>query len=330
MIHDSRLQGEVQGSQPPLSNRGVPNINEGVFASLDWLRYSVNWPNDEVQSGPGLLDVLRRCLHPSPLLYLTGETLPVPKGYDTCLALSHGSVRFHSQQAKQKIGVEFGGRDLSELKAAGLPALKLLQYAVSVGARVTRLDLALDIFGRDADPLDIYRAFLAGELITHVQVVEQMERKRRIDGETSSDGVTVYIGSRHSERFVRIYDKAKERRMDGLKWTRIEFEVAGSLAGTLGGCLSPEGFEAVIQAAIKGFCQAPTVGWYTDAITGPAVQLPVLGRRESDRKRWLLKQVAPALKAELAECEAHDDWELYEVFQSILEVYRNREGKRHE
>lgn len=311
-------------TQPPLSNRGVTKIPDGVATSLDWLRYSVPWPDNQIPQD-GLQTVLRQAFHPSEKITFTGEFLTPPKGYDTCLALNYGTVRYHSALPQQKIGVEFTGRNLSELRSQGLPAIDLLAFAVTAGGRFSRIDLALDIFGQDADPMDIQRAWLAGKLVTRAQAVSHIEQQRRDGDGFKSDGVTVYVGSRASDRFIRVYDKAREQNLDGVKWTRIEFQVGGDLARVFADVLPNVKLPEFIQTAIRGFCAAPTVPWYQNALTGLAEDLPQVPRRDSDRKRWLLKQVLPALQAELVACEQADDWELYDAFWGALQMYINRE-----
>lgn len=323
---------------PPLSNRGVTTVqgllHQTVSVSIDWLRYSVAWPSVAVRDGRLVeRDALtlgeiaaRAALMPSEALKLTGEVLAPPKGYDTRLGLSYGSLRFHTGRVEQKIGVEFTGRDLDGLRAAGVDVIQLLAWVCSrPGSRVTRLDIAVDVFG-EADPLDVYRAWLDGELVSASRQCNVVHSQRRVGSEIVSLGVTVYVGSRNSDRVLRVYDKALQRG-ESFPWTRIELESGGKRADLLAARLAgADDWREVARAAVRAFCAAPSVEWYTAAVSGPIVELPVVRRHASDRKRWLLEQCLPALRAELVVCEAMGDWELYDAFQTVLDRYLFRDG----
>jgi len=72
---------------------------------------------------------------------------------------------------------------------------------------ITRVDVAID-----------YPADLAGVIISH----DTLLKSSRITG---ADGrlETMYLGSRQSGRFIRVYDKAREQKIDGT-WWRVEAE----------------------------------------------------------------------------------------------------------
>lgn len=327
-------------AQPPLSNRGVTmRKTRGIGSaavSLDWLRYSVPWPSQFVVDDELVLSSLsdlseaafKAAVMPSAGLSLSGEVLSPPKGYNARLGLSHGSLRFHSDRPGQKIGVEFTGRDLSGLRSVGADPVALLGWiAAQSGGNVTRLDVAVDWFGK-ADVLDVHRAFRRGKLRTSAQSAQLVEGHRRTGSKLVSNGATVYVGSPRSDRYLRVYDKAAEQGETGRSWTRIELELGGRRAAALAGLLAadPDRWEDVARAAVRQFCEAPSVGWFTAALTGPVVKLPELGRRDSDRKRWLLHQVLPALRAELVESELVGDWELVAGFYEALAPYLARAG----
>lgn len=67
---------------------------------------------------------------------------------------------------------------------------------------------------------------------------------------------TIYVGSRRSDRFCRIYDKKKESNLD-YDCTRYEFEFKGELCNELGYRLQFFGFEDMknrILSLITNFC----------------------------------------------------------------------------
>lgn len=323
------------GTLPPLSIRGVTMREAArtgsVSVSLDWLRYSVSWPSEFVRDGVLVSNSLselsqiafKASVMPFSGLKLSGEVLPPPKGYNARMGLSCGSLRFHSDIPGQKIGVEFTGRELGVLRGMGADPLEMLRWMGSVkGVKVTRLDLAVDYFG-EADPLDLNRAFLEGKLITPARQVVPHNGKVKQGREFIDIDRGVYIGSRSSDRFLRVYDKRLEQGGSGEPWVRIELQLGGDRADRMAQLLGadPRAFQDVARAAIREFCEAPSVPWFGAALTGPVVELPQLGRKDSDRKAWLLHQVLPAFRAELADCDELRDWELRDAFESALAPY---------
>ncbi|EBN6690280.1 phage replication protein, partial [Salmonella enterica] len=91
--------------------------------------------------------------------------------------------------------------------------------------RLSRIDLCFDDFTGNFDTayaLTAYkdRAFLTGKG-GRVQVLDV---RRPVVGDTLK-GDTVYVGTRKSEVYWRIYDKALEQNIDGITWYRSEVEL---------------------------------------------------------------------------------------------------------
>jgi len=318
-----------------LSNRGVTGLGidlldlystVGFFVGVDWLRYSSAWPGGVIPLPGERYNCLRRAVYPSSLIAFTGEILRNPKGYDTCLGLNCGSVRYHSQMPEQKIGVEHTGKDMNELRTLGITATDVLAYIRLIDGKVSRIDLALDVLGQVADPMDIARAFEADELLTEARTMLPMDGKIRGADGLKSAGATVYIGSRSSERFLRVYDKAAEQGLPALKWTRIELVLGGEVAAAYAPLITEDTLGQLVRSAIKRFCEAPTVPWYVGALAGQLMPLPALPRKDPNRKRWLLDQVLPAYRAELADGAALGDWELFDAYQAAAATLMTARG----
>jgi len=82
---------------------------------------------------------------------------------------------------------------------------------------IARLDVACDL--KDSDN------------ITMEKMSKSIRQKRYTcksgyyDLVTGSSGETIYLGSPKSDRRLRIYDKAKEQKLDDIKWIRFEFQL---------------------------------------------------------------------------------------------------------
>jgi len=310
---------------PENLDKTFTNIPVGNSVSLDWLRYSVEWPLNEIPQKSSIRNaMLRSAVMPTDAIKITGEVISNPKGYNNALKMTYGSVRWHSELPKQKIGIEFTGKDLAGLRQKGIEPLELVKYAISQGAHFSRLDIALDVFGQEANPLEIHKAWEAGEVETKAKTCGVVNTSKRDEQGLTSKGITVYVGSRNSTRFLRVYNKALELKLDGVKWTRIELELGGKRAHSMASVLTVLDLADYGRAAIRDFCQVPGVNWYQNALDGPLMDLPVVPREENQTLTWLLKIVVPCIRRVLAECELVGDFELYNALKAALKPYDNR------
>ena len=126
----------------------------------------------------------------------------------------------------------------------------------------------------------------------------------------------VYIGSRHSDRFICVYNKALERGEDMTDWTRIELRVRKERANALAEMVVDAGLGPTARAAIRDFADVP-LDWWQEALVGDATEMIRGRRRQSDTARWLIGQVAPILARELLRIDNPLD-PLYVTFASIV------------
>lgn len=148
-----------------------------------------------------------------------------------------------------------------------------------------------------------------------------------------AEGGTLYIGSRHSNTFTRIYDKAVEQRSKGLAvegpWTRVETEYAGERADTLGRCLVGLELEKFREAAI-GFLRqavdfkattpdmedyersrAPLLAWWerlTEGLKKCQMVIRKTVRTIEEVCEWVEKSLTPMLAVIIAGKESGEEW----------------------
>lgn len=101
-----------------------------------------------------------------------------------------------------------------------LPAY--IEFILSIG-RFTRIDLAIDDIGcryfSCSDVLELLKKNLCVSKFRSYQTTE-----RNSISDNSSEGMTVYFGSRTSDVMLRLYDKGKEQKVD-YEWYRWELEI---------------------------------------------------------------------------------------------------------
>ncbi len=178
---------------------------------------------------------------------------------------------------------------------SGSDADKYWDRLSPIDGRVTRLDLCVDFVQKNVQYLakDLFE--LAGE-----------ERRRQKPGLSlfigPEGGDTLYVGSRHSQQFGRLYDKGVESGTSppGHYW-RAEVEYKKPLAGLMAAELVQESSESRVQAIAD-----TVVHWFLER------DIPVLGNElgtraieisveqritTADKKlAWLKTQVGPTVR----------------------------------
>jgi hypothetical protein len=203
-------------------------------------------------------------------------------------------------------GVSVGSGDAgSILRISGSGASTVCRAIVNVADNVSRIDLQSTVrFGKDIHALARQHA---AELRR-----EQQSRGRQLHTRlerTFGRGDTLYVGSRSSNYYGRVYDKYRESRDEAYaKCWRYEVECKGD-AATIAAKLvqTMDNHPTPIAAAVFRWYSARGVQCRF-AVDAPGELAPV-GRPQTDAEgqlRWLAHQVAPVAKR-LLEWYSEDD-----------------------
>lgn len=197
----------------------------------------------------------------------------------------------HGASEAQGCQLQISGSALSEMRSYwSMSDDDILTLLAAKHARMSRVDLAINLHGCALTPQLAYRAIKDGKLKAPVKEYDlTLGTKDHIEGETC------YIGSRTSERYVRIYDKAAEMKIvDGEAWIRLEMEVKGMKARATQHAMAEHGTTPVINGQFGGF-----ITWgnqeYQQAITGDSAEVDEQGRKQTNAEKWLMNQVARSL-----------------------------------
>ena len=136
-------------------------------------------------------------------------------------------------------------------------------------------------------------------------------RSIRLVRELRGAGCTVYVGSGSSDTMVRFYDKAAERGLTDVVWTRCEVQLRRNRADSwadlvyLGDSLASY-FRGVVdfrdRASESNVSRAEPVDWWLDwlgdgsDVVAKIVQVAARGDVAA-WEAWIAKQVAPSLAA---------------------------------
>lgn len=219
------------------------------------------------------------------------ETVSPRHGYSRGQADNNG-VQLLWNPDRECMGhhVIFSGSALRNLwEFSGISTEALLCACVDAGGSISRLDLAKDATGETVDLRSIYQAIKQGNYSGNARKVAMMEGN---DG-----GCTIYVGSRTSERFIRIYDKAAESQLQGELWFRLEVETKGMAARSTAIALrQSDNWAGVLDSLVHGMVDITTktdlAKFFRDG--NVPIGIPKI-ERHTNRERWIEDQVISAV-----------------------------------
>ncbi len=129
-----------------------------------------------------------------------------------------GVVAYGGEAQRGTVLVSINGEGCRRIADFG----RVRSWAESLGARITRLDIAAD--DHDAVALDVSGAIQAWR-DGLFKVGGRPPKARCIDDFDGGDGRTLYVGSRDGGKLCRVYEKGKQLGDAQSKWTRAEVEL---------------------------------------------------------------------------------------------------------
>jgi len=271
-----------------------------ISSCIDWLSVTFK-PQEQAAKFLMKIDCLGESKEDKPL-----------HGYDSALKYTSGIVAMWCQQ-RDDMGchVVLSGKTLETLALAGISTRTLLESAIELHGKISRLDLAIDAIDENVAPDDIYVAAKRG--LTK-GTARNVERRESIDG-----GITVYIGSRESDKFARLYDKGVESKT-GTDWKRLEIELKGDVAKQYGRmvAMQPESSIATFawstasKMLMTNVGNYPVYGTKSELISMPKIE------KTTDTERWIHTQIIPMLQRYI---EAHPESSVYdELIQALIKA----------
>jgi DNA relaxase NicK len=278
-IHgDSRSNGQAMG--------------ELLREKIDWLAYS---QKSRTEWGfPAFIDN-----HWKPISPLRNYT----NGQEN----KQGVKRFwNTMRDDQGKYVVLGGSSLDTLEEY---RSELYSFTAGLDNKITRVDYCLDIMGGSFNPAAVVSHLRNRNVITHAKAIQRIQ-------DDWKGGFSQYVGTKSSETYTRIYDKASEQGITG-KWSRIETVYQGDRA------------EASLQAYLLHKSTRPLILAHVDfpkwkawrrIMSGDKAKL-IVSPKETKTRQWLMEQVCPAIAKELL---LDDDQSfLFELIDRVKMEYKN-------
>lgn len=259
-------------------------------ATIDWLSFTVHWNQEPLQRFRKAFSHDRIA---AALTNVAGAWIPERPRQNYPYVVSSASVAGLSCLASEPnspmgVHVSWSGTALQTVNPRAV-----LRQALSMGANITRIDIAIDA----------YRLLLLGSMKLWLDHGDAETRARDWNLITGRTGQTLYVGSRTSEKFLRVYDKAAEQKQDG-PWYRIELECKGDFARGVALHVDANGYD-YYGDVIKSFCDFPQYAPWQEILTSPTL---LEGISKPDKQRdsfgWLMRSVAPTVAKLLVEDHA--------------------------
>jgi len=278
-----------------------PHNRKDEFALSKSISFTIDWISATF-TDEGALSFVK---------YLKMEALPRTKhdkgryGYDISQRYDNGVVAYWSSK-EGSTGVHFviSGGVLSDMASKGVNLHSLLSAIRAAGGRTSRVDVAWDVIGFDLNWVGLGSPKrdnngkggrpLKQSLVT-----------------SDNDGWTMYVGSRQSERFLRVYNKTAESESDVKDWVRFEVEIKGEKAHAFGWHCG-EGTISDMQAFARGMLKETCVfehEVYTEIMKDEVKQMSLPKKSSRDTFGWLLKSVVPAIARLIAEKRDMGVWD---------------------
>ena len=261
-----------------------------VYHSVDWFRYTVPFGGGHTCAFDDTLPCFDRTY---------AEIKPIPP-YTRALRLIAGRVDWNPNREDLKYCVTMTGDDLRAAAEMGTEAKTLMRQAAQRLGSATRIDLAIDVFDGGKTAADAFQWSEDGKMTYTARSTRFVQGRE--SGKGSGD--TLYIGSRTSQRMVRIYDKGKEQKLPDADWLRIEIELKGETAAQAMKMLQTRTVTEVARMYIGG-----TIGiadnWWREVLGAePAEAPPEVPRKESNTEDWIYETVLPLLERHLSAPDA--------------------------
>jgi len=248
--------------------------------TIDWLAVNFKRWNDETEH------FIRTYASADPVSATSARF-----GYSIATVDNNGVVsQWNPDRAEMGYHVIFAGSALRNIfSRTSVQPQELLRASLDAGGAVSRLDLAKDCTGEEINLSAIYQSLEQGLNIGMSRKFAHIE--------SDNKGETIYVGSRQSERFIRIYNKAAESNLPGELWYRFELETKGMVSRALAERLvSGIDWSSQFDGLAKQMVNFRSPGDFAKFFTMGSVPigLPKI-ERQSDREAWIASQIIPAV-----------------------------------
>lgn len=251
--------------------------------TIDWIRATSHYAGSSVQTAT---EGMRAVFEKEQWIEAKFSRRPYVDGIES----QFGGFYWHPDHAEFGVMFEASGQQCAAMRDQEYSPVEVIKHLREHAWSMKRIDVACDIFDSGGRPIDIYKAWHAKRLNTTAQKLTLIQNMNQ----GGINGETVYIGSRSSDKLLRVYDKAAERGTEA-DWLRCELELKHGHAAAFADAIPQAGVVGAARAYLRSMIRESAVTWFEDIFANAEiVGIQALGRKETDFERWFYKIVVPA------------------------------------
>lgn len=225
-----------------------------------------------------------------------------PRGYSEARELETGAlIAWHNERKDMGVHVQLSGSTLRHYSTLGVDWMQIFKWAKKYKGRTSRVDLALDLHNSGMKFNEFNK--------TNLKPYKGKGRTPKfLPVGTQEDGWTVYVGSRESEKYLRIYDWSAKHDKQAGDYLRVELECKGEIAHAIGWEFPEHETDYCVemaQALIRGCADFTMENWNT-ALAGRDVAISIPQGKDKDTLGWLIKVCAPSLAKQIEKYPSRD------------------------
>jgi len=209
-------------------------------------------------------------------------------GYNVAYMNEFGArCMWSTEREDMGIHVMYPGKTINKYLAANITPRHILAHHANFGDVCKRIDLAIDVRDSQLSIVRLFNQLKSGDATTRAKTYNLI---------TGNTGDTLYVGSRTSDLFLRIYDKGAQM-LTSDNWKRVELEIKGTRAVIVArefASRDDNGVFTMTKSLIAGMCQFDDDTWRS-LVGDLALRLGKAQDNSADTAGWLLGQVAPAM-----------------------------------
>jgi len=246
---------------------------------VDWLTLTKKFATSVTDGRMDMSQLLSRLNYEVSYIGVDTSDFEVVRGdgfYDVHVLYRSSGVRAAANfdTEKQGLRVVFSGQALT----GDTYGVRVLASAVENDWKPTRIDLALDMFNTEVSVEAWYWTYMAQH---------QPNKQRTVQFRHSKGGDTLVLGSRQSEKYARIYDKAAQQGLAN-DWVRFEIEFKAEAAvGIVPKILADIRACAMLHVAMVSLPHFWLAQYIESFAQGEHISIPRMIKDKDGRARWL-------------------------------------------
>lgn len=219
-----------------------------------------------------------------------------PHGYQTMLRSELGATCLLHGPVNQGVHVVLKGQPLALMRDDNVNDAELMWFMSQHAGKPSRIDVCVNMFEASTTVTDLWELWRQKKVKTRSRMAKRFEC---LPDEGTDDGF--YVGSKDSDKFMRIYNKGRQV-ADKDAWVRLELVCLKMNARAISHDLARKDVSTrvTINRAILNHAEFEN-GEYLEALADNDTTLRKVPRELPNFWAWMKTQVVPAIVSRMAD-----------------------------